>query len=80
MPLLEAASFGLPIITSNLPYAHEVLNSYEGATFVDFDNPNKWSKQISDLFHKKGQIFQPLRITPSNSWPQLFKIVKAKIN
>ncbi len=80
LPLLEAASFGLPIITSNLPYAHEVLNSYEGATFVDFDNPNKWSKQISDLFHKKGQIFQPLRITPSNSWPQLFKIVKAKIN
>ena len=80
LPLLEAASFGLPILTSNLPYAHEVLDSYEGVIYIGYDNPSEWAKQILNLFHKKGQMFQPFKITLSDSWPQLFNIVKAKIN
>lgn len=80
LPLLEAASFGLPIITSDLPYAHEILNTYEGATYVEYDNPIAWSKQITNLLSEKNKRFQPIEITQYDSWPKLFKIIKAKIN
>lgn len=80
LPLLEAASIGLPIIAPDLPYAREVLAGYEGVKYAGYDNPIEWSKQIINLFSEKDKKFLPIETTQSDSWPQLFKIVKSKIN
>lgn len=79
LPLLEAASFGMPIIASDLPYSHEVLKGYTGVTYALFDNPRLWSEKISAIFTCKGQRFQPFKLEQSNSWPELFRILKNKI-
>jgi glycosyltransferase involved in cell wall biosynthesis len=79
LPLIEAASFGMPIIVADLPYSREVLIAYEGAFFVSFDNYAGWSQQILKLFFIKGLRYSPIKIEKSNSWHTLFKILKSKL-
>lgn len=79
LPLIEAASYGLPIIASDLPYSHEVLNNYKGVRFAPYNNANLWKEEISQLFSLKGQRFDPITIDKSNSWQELFRIMKNKI-
>jgi glycosyltransferase involved in cell wall biosynthesis len=38
LPLTEASSFGLNIVASNLPYAHETLSNFEKAIFIEVDD------------------------------------------
>lgn len=77
LPLIEAASFGLPIIAADLPYSNEVLKNYQGVEFVDHSDADKWATAISKI--KKYRKFSPLSISKTNSWEELFKIVKQNI-
>jgi len=79
LPLLEAAFFGTPIITADLPYSHDVLQRYTGARYVLYNNAKIWSEEIKKLFSRKGERFQPIRIEQSNSWEKLFFIIKDRI-
>lgn len=79
LPLIEAASFGLPIIASDLPYSHEVLNNYKGVRFAPYNNAKFWKEEISQLFSLKGLRFDPIKIEKSNSWQELFRILNNKI-
>jgi glycosyltransferase involved in cell wall biosynthesis len=79
LPLIEAASFGLKIIVSDLPYSREVLKNYIGATFVQYKDTQMWSNEITKLFTVKGQRYLPLKLEKSNSWQELFKILESKI-
>lgn len=79
LPLIEAASFGLPIIAADLSYSREVLNTYEGVSFATFNNARLWMEEISRLFTLKGRRYQPIKIEKSNSWEELFEIMKNKI-
>ncbi|HPE77602.1 MAG TPA: glycosyltransferase [Draconibacterium sp.] len=79
LPLLEAAFFGLPIIAADLPYSHEILSNYEGVTYVDYNDPKLWSEEISKKLLDKGKRFQSINIEQSDSWNELFQIVKNKI-
>lgn len=79
LPLLEASSFGLPIIAADMPYSREVLQGYSGVSYASFDNPQLWSEMISKLFSLKGERYQPFRIEQSDSWKKLFRIIKDKI-
>ncbi|MGL5705835.1 MAG: glycosyltransferase [Tannerellaceae bacterium] len=66
LPLLEAAYFGLPIIASDLPYAREVLNGYDGVTFVDKDDIAGWIKAIQATV--KGKRYQSFSTDCNLSW------------
>lgn len=70
LPLLEAAQTGIPIIVADLPYAHEVLNGYGGATFVKYDDSYAWANAIGKL--KKGERFAPINISNRPGWKELF--------
>jgi glycosyltransferase involved in cell wall biosynthesis len=79
LPLVEAASFGLPIIASDLPYAHEVLHNYEGVHFAPPNNERIWAIEISRILLLNGLKYKPIKFEKSNSWQELFRIVKSKI-
>ena len=51
LPLLEAAAFGLPILTVDLPYAHEVLETYEGAFYIQYNDKNKWAEEMIKIIN-----------------------------
>lgn len=74
LPLLEAAMTGLPIIASDLPYAREVLDGYEGVRFVAYDRPECWARAINNL--EKGQRYAPIMIEQRPGWKELFDSIK----
>ena len=71
LPLLEAALTGMPIIASDLPYAREALNGYEGATFVQYNDPLAWAKAIEKI--EKGRRYRPIDISSRPGWKELFE-------
>ncbi len=73
LPLIEAAMYGLPIIASDLPYSREVLEGYEGATFVKYDDPKAWAEAIQSL--QKGKRYKPLDISKRPGWNDLFNYI-----
>lgn len=77
LPLIEAALTGIPIIASDLPYAREVLDGYEGVTFVKFDNVHDWSIAIDNL--KKGKRYKPINIDKRPSWIELFEYIEQNL-
>ena len=79
LPLLEAASFGMPIIAADLPYSHEVLGSYQGVSFVKYNNAVLWKDSIEKLFQNKDRKYKPKDIENAESWLCLFNIVKDQI-
>jgi glycosyltransferase involved in cell wall biosynthesis len=79
LPLTEAASFGLPIIVADLPYAREVLKGYEGVTFIPYNDPEAWGKAILKLYSEPSRKYPPLKQEQNPSWNAFFDIIKRKI-
>jgi glycosyltransferase involved in cell wall biosynthesis len=79
LPLTEAAFFGLPIIAADLPYAKEVLDGYEGVTFVNHQDAEAWGEAILKLCLTPTKCYSPFRKEGTNSWATLFEIIKQKI-
>lgn len=77
LPLIEAALTGMPIIAADLPYSREVLNGYDGVTFIEHDKPELWSNAIMQL--KKRKRFKPIDISNRPGWPELFDNIISKI-
>ena len=74
LPLLEAASLGLPVLAADLGYARDVLDGYAGAEFLSLEDPALWADRIASL------AAAPLRRHPydaerMSSWPEFFRIV-----
>lgn len=44
--MCEMATFGIPVITSNIPVCHEVLDEFENVAFIDNEEPNADLSQI----------------------------------
>jgi len=67
LPLLEAASFGLPIIASDLPYAKEVLVEYNNKILLQPYDIEKWAKVIQEFSNlNKSEVLKSSDKT--NSW------------
>lgn len=73
LPLIEAASVGIPILCADLPYAREVLSGYDGAAFIDHTNPTAWAEAINTLVKRKE--YTPYRSFEKNSWDKMFEII-----
>lgn len=79
LPLLEAAMLGIPVIVADLPYAHDVIENYEGARFVKYDEAAQWAEQIKVIGKIPPVRYQPYRVKLQDSWGKLFEIIKSKI-
>ena len=79
LPLLEAASFGMPIIASDLPYAREVISGYKGVKYIDYNNPKEWAIAIAEAFSKKSKYPDYLPKYDSD-WSDFIKIINQKLN
>lgn len=71
LPLLEAATFGLPIIASDLDYAHEVTTGYKGVEFVPPRDYALWAKKIINIC-ENGQMYVPMK-GKASEWGQIFE-------
>lgn len=74
LPLIEAAGVGLPILVSDLPYSHDVLERYEGANFITFDNEIDWKNAIL-RFCNVNQRYKPLCTSSKSEWISFFHLV-----
>ena len=79
IPLIEAASFGLPILAADLPYSREALKSYEGVSYAQYNDAHLWKDGILKLFSSKGKRYIPIKLEKTKSWEELFKIIGNKI-
>ena len=73
LPLLEAASLGVPVIANDLEYVHEVLNGYKGVKYVAVHDYEDWSKKI--LSCCADMQFAPYVLPADNSWERLIKLI-----
>lgn len=73
LPMLEAASFGLPIIASDLDYAREVLMGYSGVNFINAFDYQLWANAIEQvcLYPGKYDALPP----KESSWDRFFKLI-----
>lgn len=75
LPLVEAASLGLPVLAPDLGYARDVLDGYDGAQFLPLGDPARWADAIASLAAQPLQR-HPYEIVRKSSWPDFFRIVK----
>lgn len=76
LPLIEAASCGLKIIASDLPYAREVLMGYNGVSFAKYNSVDEWSDLIlSELNNQVLQKYEKLVISDRMGWSDFFSII-----
>ncbi len=72
LPLIEAASIGLPIIVSDLPYSREILGTYDGARFInDYMSKRAWAQGITEVYAEGRNRYKPL-IWNNEGWKVLF--------
>ena len=74
LPLIEAAALGLPIMVSDLEYAHDVIGGYEGASFVPTKDANKWAKEIRKHLDN-GTRYPSYYQLNKSSWNIFFDII-----
>ncbi|CAA9203660.1 D-inositol-3-phosphate glycosyltransferase [Flavobacterium bizetiae] len=79
LPLTEAASFGVPIIAADLPYANEVLDGYKGVSFAIYNNPDIWKEKILVSMNEKGKRHDLFIRKQGDSWDKMFEIVKESV-
>ncbi|MCF0193822.1 MAG: glycosyltransferase family 4 protein [Bacteroidaceae bacterium] len=73
---LEAAVFGLPVISIDADYARYVLRDYEGVSFVPDGDCAAWAQAMADvcLATPRHRPLSPYRQT---EWGRLFDLIKA---
>lgn len=76
LPLLEAATFGLPIIACDLDYAHEVTAGYKGVEFVYSKDYNLWAMKIINVCENR-QKYVPMK-SKESEWLQIFAKILEK--
>lgn len=82
LPLLEGASKQLPIIASDLPYACEMLEGYNGVTYVKYNEPIEWAQKIEAAVNaaESRTILPFLKTSNESDWKKLDNIIEGKEN
>ena len=73
LPLLEAAYLGIPVIANDLEYVHEVLNGYEGVSYVKVHDYKEWGNQMLTYCSRKHYV--PYSLPKDNSWERLIILI-----
>ena len=53
LPLTEAKNFNIPILVSDLPYAHETVGNYEKVLYINPKSIFDWSHALKSAINKK---------------------------
>lgn len=72
LPLLEAASLGVPVIANDMGYAQEVLKGYEGATLVKVCDDDQWAQAMM-AYGREKKHFLPKVFVDDGSWHRLIQ-------
>lgn len=80
LPLVEAASLGLPIVACDLDYARQVLGTYSGVSYVTPYNYDKWAEEIMALCVDKPKSFPRFHMARNSSWEEFFFLVQKLSN
>lgn len=77
LPLLEAAGAGIAIVSSDLPYAHDVIGEYEGVTYLDYQDAEAWALVIENLCAQERKRY-PSFLYPSDkgNWSDFFSLIE----
>jgi len=75
LPLVEAASVGVPIVASDLDYAHDVVGAYEGAEFVPMEDAEKWAHAIVELCSRPKQQYEYHIPQEYGNWDTFFDFI-----
>ena len=78
LPLIEAASFGMPILAADMNYAREVIGNYEGVKFLNHKDSKLWAENIIDLYNKRIK-YTPYNINYKTSWKDYYKLIEQLI-
>lgn len=76
LPLLEAGAFGLPVVVSDLEYAHEVVGDYEGVQYVGCYDYERWAVAIARVCDGQKR-YQSMSVKRS-SWKEFFSLINNK--
>lgn len=79
LPLVEAALFGKRIIAADLPYAREVLDSYEGVEFATSNDFVEWTKKIENCCTFSSSVL-PMKQSKKNSWQNFISLINQLLN
>ena len=74
LPLIEAASFGLPIFAADMNYAREVIGDYNGVIFLNYQDSKLWAENIVNLYNKRIK-YKPYNVNYKTSWKDFFKLI-----
>ena len=74
LPLIEAASFGLPIIAADVEYAREVLEGYKGVVYVQANNAKAWAQAIEQLVDYAGKRYPSFSLNGKAGWKEFFSL------
>lgn len=77
LPLLEAAAFGLPVVTNDLDYTKEVLNGYEGHIMVPLWNSQAWADAVVGLCREKKR-FPEYKRQQKSDWNKVLNLIVNK--
>lgn len=74
LPLMEAAAFGIPVLSSNIDFARYVIGGYEGAIFIEPYDVRFWAKEIEKVCIEKKQypLFNP---SQKSDWINFFNLI-----
>lgn len=62
LPLLEARETGTPIIASDTPFSHEILDGYQKAVFFPELDKNTLSRCILSMYFNYGNIVEDINL------------------
>lgn len=72
LPLLEAASLGIPVVANDMDFAREVLDDYEGVSFVPVHDYEAWAAHLIRCCEKRGRYSLYTHLS-DNSWERLIR-------
>ena len=73
LPLLEAATFGLPVLANELEYVKDVLNGYDGLRTVPLRDYKAWGEEIGKLCKVRPRYNSYQRVG-SSDWPKVLQL------
>ena len=77
LPLLEAASFGLPVVVSKLGYSEAVIGKYQGVSFVEEGNLESWYKATMNIIDNRPRFENFDAAGNRSSWEDVISIISA---
>ena len=75
LPLLEAAGCGMAIKAADLPYAHEVLQGYEGVSYVSYQDERAWAEAVKDVCLNRQRYIPMKPVRDTKGWKDFFELV-----